>query len=148
MRVVWAILCQSSVIDRTTNNLSIFNVIEELQVVGPVPEGEAGDPTPETVTPNLYELVILFSRTDFEVPERGRGRVRAMAPDGTAAHPQEFEIDLSQFLRLRMQVKIPGIPIRGEGIYKFIVDYATEGDGWSVPYELPLRVTLLSQNSR
>ena len=117
-------------------------MIEEVEVAAPSPEVAPGDAFPEILTPQVFDLVILFARSDHDVPERSRGRVRAVRPDGVEAVPQEFDIDLTQFARSRMIVKIPGIPVAGEGIYRFLVDCANDNSEWTIPFEVPMRIML------
>ena len=37
MKVIWAVLCENSVIDRDTNNVSLLNVLEQMQLVAEPP---------------------------------------------------------------------------------------------------------------
>ena len=138
MKVVWAVLCQSSVIDRATNNVSLFNVVEEIDLVGPLPLPSSG----EVIAPFVFDLVILFARSDVDTPEKGRGRIRVVRLDETRSAPQEFEIDLTKFLRFRVVAKIPGLPLTGAGIYRFLVDCSVDSSEGSIPFELPIRVTM------
>ena len=147
MEVTWSIFCQSSAIDRDTNNLSLFNVIEELTVPVPPPQLQTGQPLPEGLTVANLELVTLFTRSDPQVPERGRGRVRLLLPEGREALNQEFEVDLTQYLRLRMRVKVPGFPTGDAGMYRFLVDGITDTSDWIEMFELPIRVALQPQES-
>ena len=149
MKILWAILCQISVVDRQTNNISLFNVVEDIQVVAPSPQLEPSETVSQLVTPQVFDLVIMLGRSDFEVPEKGSGRVRIMGPglDAKESGSPPFEVDLTEFLRSRMIIKIPGIPIAGEGIYRLLVDCTTEGKEWGSPFELPIQVTVQTSNS-
>ena len=148
MKVIWGILCQSSVIDRQTNNVSLFNVIEEISIPAQPPQMQPGQPWPTDVAPLMFDLVILWMRSDEDTPERGRGRVRLVVPNQKApALGQEFEVDLTNYLRLRMVLKVPGLPAGDLGMYRFIVDGKTDTSDWAEMFELPIRVALHPQAS-
>ena len=149
MKVIWAILCQSSVVDRQTNAISLFNVVEDIQIVATTPELEPPEMVPPVVTPQVFDLVIMLRRSDFDVPEKGSGKVRIMRPglDAKESGSPPFEVDLTEFLRSRMIIKVPGFSINGEGNYRLLVDCTTEGKEWGAPFELPIRVNLQEMGS-
>lgn len=145
MKVIWAVLCLNSVIDRQTNNLSLFNILEEISVL-PVPaQGpQSKGPGDLTFAPT-FELVTLWGRSDENVPERGYGRVKLSLPASSSEAPKvavEYEVDLTKYLRLRQIGRIHGLPAAGEGVYTytFIIEGKNEGQDWSPKFELPLRV--------
>ena len=146
MKVIWAILCERVAIDRETNNLSLFNVIEEVTVPAQPPLS-LSEAIPKGVIPATFELVVLWVRSDLDVPERGLGRIRILIPDVSEEITQEYEVDLSQFLRLRARLRLPGIPAGGGGIYSFIIEGKPPGEDWTMMFDLPLRVVLQAQDS-
>lgn len=141
MKVIWAVLCERVVIDRETNNLSLFNVVEEVQVPAQQPRSVA-EALDESVIPTSYELVVLWGRSELELPEKGFGRVRILLPGDKDFLTQEYEVDLTTFLRLRSRLRLPGLPAGGEGVYLFKVDGKSSGQEWTEMFELPLRVVL------
>lgn len=144
MNVIWAILAERVVIDKDTNNLSLFNIIEEVQVPVQEPKSLAEGLGLGTI-PTAFELVVLWVRSDLGIPERGFGRVRVLFPEGTDALTQEYEVDLSKFLRLRTRLRLPGLPAGGEGVYLFKIDGKPAGGKWEEMFELPLRVVLQAE---
>jgi len=147
LRVIWAVLCQQSLLDRDTNNISLINMIEEIQITAMPPQVEADASGSALLAGNVVELVVLFGRSDFNTPEKGRGRVRLQTPNGTSSNAHEFEVDLTHNLKHRFRLKIPGIPIDGEGIYYFLVDCKTDANNWEEKFVLPLEVNILPQIS-
>jgi hypothetical protein len=148
LKVIWAILCERAVVDRETNNISLFNVVEEVAVPAqpPVSLKELG--LPHGVVPVVFRLVVLWSRSDQGVPEKGRGRVRVGMPTETIAFGGEFDVDLMEFLRSRAMINLPGLPIGGgDGIYRFLIDGKTNSEDWTQMFELPLRVTFQHQDA-
>lgn len=144
MKVIWAVLCQRSLLDRDTNNISLIDVVEEIQVTAMPPQVEPGDPAYQLLATNVVEFVVLFGRSNFDTPETSRGRVSLKTPSGTSTNAHEFEVDLSHNLKHRFRLKIPGIPIDGEGIYNFLVDCKTGTGDWDEKFVLPLEVKILA----
>jgi hypothetical protein len=60
---------------------------------------------------------------------------------------QEFEVDLTQYLRVRFRSNIPGLPAGGEGVYRFLLDGKAPDSEWTPMFELPLRVVFQRQDS-
>lgn len=145
MNVIWAILCERVVIDRDTNNASLFNIIEEVQIPVQPPVNPSELNHPAGVMPVAFELVVLWARADFEVPERGRGRISVTVPGGKDRLLPEFEVDLTQFPRLRTRLRLPGLPVGDTGIYRFVIEGKAGDSQWATMFELPLRVLIQAQ---
>lgn len=148
MKVIWVVLCQSSAVDRETNVVSLFNVVEEIhlpaQPLALPPEQQL--PAGTLLTP-IFQLVALWMRSAPDVPEQGRGRIQVLLPDGSLGMSQEFEVDLTQYLRLRFRSNLPGLPVGGEGVYRFLIDGKAADSEWTQMFELPLLVVLQHQDS-
>ena len=138
-------------IDRETNNVSLFNVVEELTVPAQPPLTFAQLGLPHGVLLVAFQLVVLWVRSDLGVPERGQGRIRIETPNQTIAHTQEIEVDLTQFLRLRAVIGLPGLPGLpaggGEGDYQFRIDGRSADSEWTEMFQLPLRVVFQPPDS-
>jgi hypothetical protein len=94
--------------------------------------------------PLILELVTFWSRSRQETPERGYGRARLITPHDEAPLGPDYEVDLTSYLRLRHRMHIAGLPIKGEGIYRFRIDGRDETGDWTPMFEVPLRVVLAS----
>ena len=77
MKVIWAVLCQSAVIDKDTNNVSLLNVIEEVKVPAK-PPAELTATDLNLISPATFELVTLWTRSDPGAEERGRAHEPAV----------------------------------------------------------------------
>jgi len=144
LKVIWAVLCQTSVIDKETNNLSLFNVIEEITIPAEPPTGPVeGQPVLQGIAA-VVDIVTLWARSNPDVPERGYGRLQFSSPsDQGVMIPRvlgEYEVDLSRYLRLRHRTRMAGFPITGQGMYRFVIDSKSEDGDWETMFEVPLRV--------
>lgn len=138
MKVLWAVLCQGSAVDQETNNVSLYNILEQLDV--PEPPAEPPDTSTLRAALRPLELFILFSRTVSEVPEAGRANVRLIFPSDDPPASFQIDVDLSQAHRHRVRINLPGMPVSGEGEYLFVVE-ALGDDGDSIPlFEIPFTV--------
>lgn len=132
---VWSVLCSKASIDRETNNISLFEVTEQIQAQGPADE--------PGVLPCSLELVSLWSRTEPDLPSRGEARIFLRTPRTANLMPQTQAVDLQEYRRLRSRLLIPSIPIEGPGIYTFVVECRQQGqEQWvevaSIPLELQM----------
>ena len=152
MKVIWAILCQSSAVDRDTNVVSLFNIVEELVLPAPPPTQppaprERPEPQPRQFVIPFFQVVILWARSDPAIPELNKGRVRVLLPGDLESTSQEVEVDLTQNPRARHRINLAGLPVsRDEGVYRFVVDTMTQDSGWTQAFELPLQVTFQRQD--
>lgn len=122
IKIVWALACNSSSTDSNTNNISLFNIIEEFTVTPPdqfTPEKlfKAG-----ILVQHPFEIVILFSRVgndtnkelDYEAIFTSLDPLDK--PLGETIFPIKIEKGKK---RLRLNVKINGITATMEGEYTF-----------------------------
>ena len=130
---VWTVYCSNTVIDRETNNVSIFNIIEELAIKdAPKPDGVIGLPT---------ELVTLWVRSEPEEPAVGLSRMSFLSPSGESLISLEYEIDLKKSERLRYRIHLQQIPLRESGRHKFLIELKTNEDqDWQRVSSIPFIV--------
>lgn len=132
---VWSVLCSKSSIDKETNNISLFEVIEQLQG-----EGWMGEPV---LVPYPLELVSLWARAEPNRPSRGEARVILHSPSGTTKISATQQVDLSEFRRLRHRIKIPGLRVNGPGFYTFLVEVRQEEqEHWEPVARIPLEIQI------
>src|SRR5687768_16274240 len=122
IRHVWSVLCSKSTVDRETNNVSLIEVLEQLEITATVTRiGSSGQAAPPIPTipgaPFTGELVTLWARTDPAQPARGIARVRLLSPQGAELAAFEYAIDVSTNARLRNQGRVQGLRLAGDGWY-------------------------------
>lgn len=130
---VWTVVCSQIVIDRDSNNVSLQNIIEQINI--------RAEPMPDGKLPIVLHTMTLWVRTDSNTPARGRGRVKFVSPSGQAAAPLEFDINLSEYTGHRTRGKFGGLPVTEPGRYSFRVDFQEEGeDEWRQVASVPVEV--------
>ena len=83
IRHVWSVLCEKSIIDRDTNNISL----DVLERVAMTLQGSRED---RVLVPTPIRLVSLWQH-DGESSEPGRARVRVLGPGGDELGKMEFD---------------------------------------------------------
>ena len=137
---VWSVLCNSATIDRESNNVTLFQVVEQLNVSGP-----SGADVSTGVAIFDAELVTLWSRTNLDHPARSRARIQFVAPDGALlGKPILYDVDLTGYGRLRNRTRISGFPVRGPGKYEFRVELEKDS-GWETVAKIPVEVRVISE---
>jgi hypothetical protein len=133
----WSVLCQRSLFDQNTNNVSLIDVIERVQF---------NAPQELDYMPFRFDLVSLWSRTDLEKPEKSNGRLEIIyAKNGEILHTLEYTIDLTETPRARGQATLRKLPFVGNGLYKFVVSiWEDETQTWQRVASVPLEVNQIS----
>ena len=138
-RHAWTVVCEKSIVDQDTHNVSL-DVLEQLTatVVTP-PEEEPG-----VLLPLRIEVVSLWCRDQIEIPERGRGRIKLVAPPGDAVGRFDFDIDLTENIRCRTRGRLPGLPVPSgsTGVFTFVVEMLDKDEEWSEVARIPLQTEI------
>ena len=108
---VWSVFCSKDIINSVTNNITLVEIIERLQVQG----------RPSTESDSVFlgpingVLVTLWSLIDLSTPSKGVAKVVFYDASGKehGAFPQE--VDLTTYHRTRLRTVVPTIPVSGSG---------------------------------
>ena len=143
MKVLWALLCGNVITDQRTNNVSLIEIIEQITVPAP-PPGSVAEVDGQSGTLFNMRIVVLWARSDRDVPEKGQARVRMIAPDGKESQSMEHEVDLIKLPRVRAIGHIVGFPfpLTHEGEHFFRVEKQTADSTWKTVFELPVWVQI------
>jgi hypothetical protein len=125
-KLEWVLLAQSFSIDRETNNLSIFELLEEVSVPAGTP-----DPSPGTHTAigPPFALLMLWSRSGNDIPEVADARVVVSGPSCKVLGQNPLKVDLTKPPRVRQIIRTPFFPYVGIGRYRFGVQ-VKHGERW------------------
>lgn len=131
---IWTVVCSRVVVDRESNNVSIQNVLEQLNIMG--------EPKPDGMLPINVEIVSLWVRSDLDVPGRGRSRLTFLFPSGKRIEVSgELNVNLSESRRGRTIMKLQGFPIRESGQHALCVEFQNEGEAeWHQVAAIPVEV--------
>ncbi len=130
---IWTLLCSQAIIDRDSNNLSLFNVIEQINI--------EGEPQLGRVAPVGLEVVSLWVRSDLNTPGRGHARLTFVSPTGTRIKSVEDELDLTKCERLRTRRLFAGLELSEPGQYTFKLELLNDGENrWREVASVPLKV--------
>jgi hypothetical protein len=140
-RHVWTVLCTKASIDRETNNVSLFDVLDKISVFGPQHAGEAA-----VAVPIQFEVAILWARSVITEAETVLARLSFVAPNGQRFEGGTVTVELiGDFHRSRTFFQINGLPVIGPGVYDFVVEYQPAGvSTWAEVSRTPLEVEFAS----
>ena len=140
---IWTVLCQKSIIDSATNNITLFEVLEELRVeIYPLPSESA-------LIPVQMQLVSFLTRSIDNLPCRGEVRFRLLDPSGSITVDRNYPVDLTTSERLRLRVSVPSLRIRESGRYQYNVQVRQDGQtDWEEVAKIPLTLNLVPEHPR
>lgn len=140
---IWSVLCHKGCLDKYSNSISLFDVMEQVDLLEPIPAPPDGN-TISTFKIQLH-LVSLWVRSDLIKPERTLCRVRIITPDGKTIRGSQPEIDLIEHRRTRSFIIMDAFPFTVEGVYRFIVEqspYRKRKFQWTEVARIPFEVRL------
>lgn len=130
---VWTVVCSNAAIDIDSKNVSIQNVLEQINVTV--------EPAPELVINIPYQIVSMWVRSEADMPAKGRSRITLIEPDGNTIVVAEMPIDLTEVERSRQRVYCQGLRVPAAGRYVFRVELLEDGQpDWRLAASVPLRV--------
>ena len=129
---IWSVLCSRSVIDSESNNVSIQDVVEQINI--------NAKPADNGFLPIQLELISLWGREDVNEASKGTERIIFVTPSGKTEIISEAEIDLTKAERHRHRVRFPGLPVNEAGKYYFKVEMKNGDNKWKQVSAIPLKV--------
>lgn len=137
MRHVWTVLCLRTVVDEKSKNVSLIDVLEQVNV----PESEMVG-ADLTFLPLEFRIATLWERSG--TPSLRRARTTLVDPSGTSLMSSiETHVDLTTNERARVITSVPGIPLSRLGRYVFRVEVA-DGADWTPVGDTPLTVAAMT----
>ena len=138
---IWTVLARSSVVDSTTNLISLQNILEKIDVdiQGTLPKDA------NLVVPIDFEIVSLWS--DDEIDKRREYNVKIELINTEKKTGGQFEQTMileKNIRRFRSILKVSGLPITKSGIYYFRISVKSVTDPkFSKPViQIPLEVNI------
>lgn len=93
--------------------------------------------------PFQSELVSLWERVNIERGSIEEGRVQLLDPNERVLVENNFRIDLSANVRMRVQLMLGGFPVSISGRYYLVMHHRTDAEApWSEVSRTPVHVDL------
>ena len=121
----WTILCGSSSVDQQTNNLSLFNLIDQVSLnikredwEKAMSEGKKG-----FLARTQFEIITLWEKGDLEDEISAEAEIRLIDPKGNVLHKQPYQFNFAkQVKRHRQRLTWNGMKLTQAGIYTFSIN--------------------------
>ena len=143
MKHIWTVLCQNSVIDSETNNLSINNVLEQLEITT---DEKSVKSDGSINVPINYEIISMWYKEDSKSAVKAEILVEIVDSNSKVlkSFTQKGEMPVAMN-RLRTRMRVQGIELTVSGIYSFVTKIKIEGErDFQKVAEVPLEVHLKS----
>lgn len=136
---IWSVVCSNSSIDQETNNISLYNVLEQVNIAAADLEKMASKD--KIVLSFMYEIISLWQKTARDQDVNRIGKIECVDPDGNKLDEREFEIAMKKGInRLRTIAKVNGFRFTKPGVYNLNVSIKQSDDSWAKVASLPLEV--------
>lgn len=125
---IGAIVCTGASVDQETNNLTLFNMIEEVSIFEKQLQASTKDGDKERVAPFAFELVTLWRKNVKNQEISAQEKIELVDPNNKVLQKIEHPMLMkSEHKRLRNRIKISGFKITTAGEYIFRI-YIKESD--------------------
>lgn len=129
LRIAWALICRSASVDKVSNMVSIFNVIDEFTLsktppISDVLSGKMEDFQQKTKVNTDFIFVIQFERTNIAEIEsfETKIKIKVTDPSGEVLTENEVPIIFEQGKkRVRSLISFDGILLTKSGTYIYTV---------------------------
>lgn len=135
MKHVWTIVCLNKIDDKTTNNVSLIEVVDRLELEGSLPDVRPLNlpfPLPLHVVSNWW-------RDNDEDRLQYRARMKLISPQGETLSTFETTVNLEDNPRFRVALEMETFPFTGSGVYTLDISYLG-GIGWTSVASIPLEI--------
>jgi hypothetical protein len=123
MKHILGVLCMRALIDQTTQNLTLIDVVDVLYA--PIEENSEG------ALGVSLDFISMWRREAAERPETGRARLGIFGPDRRLIGQYLiYEVDLMGAQRARNITKFAAFPLRGIGEYMLAIEVELPAGTW------------------
>jgi len=140
---IWSVLCRSSSVDKITNNISLFDVFERLEVSLAVPKAKEVPKFKKINLPVDYQIVSLWTH-DQKKQDKIRIKIIFENPNGVKTNLVNKDLILPpDKKRMRDITKIRGIVLEKSGTYTFRLQAKKGKDKvFQTIVELPVEIVI------
>lgn len=129
----FSLICGHAVVDERTKFLSIFDIIEQVNV--------NAEPDESIRIPMRFDLVSVWAKNDENSLKSGRSRVSLCNSKGSSNNVCEVDIELNDSSFFRSVISFSGIELAGPGLYKFLIEFKQNDSDWEEVSEIPFVVS-------
>lgn len=123
----WSIFCSGISIDQQKNNLTLFNIIEQIKISKNRLIKLEKDGKKQLAVPAELTLVSLWRRIKSSTAEKANVKIKIIDPDGEERQVEEYELNFAPKIeRIRQISKWAGFKVSSSGIYTLKVFLKTE----------------------
>lgn len=137
VRHVWTVVCEKTVVDRQTNNVSM-DVLEQLNLsAASLQQQEEGNLVAHPIVVASY-----WYRANVDTAARGNARVSVRDPHDKELGAVDIDVDLTKLVRLRTFCRMGGLPVSGPGYYFFVTEMQNGEGQWEEVARVPLQIVV------
>lgn len=140
---IWTVLCKNTITDKDSNNLSINNVVEQINI-----SKKQNIPTTKKERvgnlriPIQLELITLWSRQDSE-ERKVDAKMQLLDPQGKVLIQQPYQLAFEKGKkRLRFRMRMDGIIITISGEYSFVISTTKDKKEYRDQVQIPVDVNI------
>ena len=141
----WSVICSTSLLDKDSNNLSLINLIEQINLKIGLESGKKWDKDKGNSFPVNLVIVSRFRKLiPIEEPVNGRVKIDFVSPEEKILGTFEQGFEVGKNLdNIRIRIGVPTLQLTITGIYYFVVSFQDGStDTFSKAYSIPLKVNL------
>jgi|SRR3989344_2149542 len=129
-RHIWSVLCTNSSIDQQTNNVSLYNVIEQIHIDKAAFEAVTKNPEEVVVANIVFEIVSLWKKDESAEDLKVEQRLDMLDPTGKLLDSvkNEFKIP-AKVTRFRFKLQINGMKVTAPGEYNYVLNVKNPATG-------------------
>lgn len=142
---IWTVLCQKTIIDKDSNNISVIDVMEELKINYSFKENNSNNNEINRINiPIKYEIVSLWMRDKYDLEENIDLKIVLNDPNGKELKTFDQKVVMKEnLLRYRTIVKFEGIGLNVPGVYLFEIKIKENGkENYRSVANVPLEVKI------
>lgn len=142
---IWTIACRKSLLDQETNNLNLFDIMEEITLQGSSVQNINFSKVEKFGIPIEFEIISLWERFDINEPILTQYKIEQLSPSGKLINEHGAELRIEGVSRrLRTIGKVRGLELTGPGIYHFVTK-VKDGEIWKEVGRIPLEIKLQNE---
>lgn len=139
----YSLLCKSTSIDKATNQLSIFETLDDVSIVVPSNISVNGI----QAIPMTAHLVSVWRRDKHDVAETSVGRILIKSPSDEDLGEIPLNIELKKHRLARIILTMTSLPLsKGPGMYFFCIQEKSHEESiWRTVAEIPLFFSMIAE---